>query len=405
MLELLLCITLAGLAFASTRRMGFGNPFQIYFLIWFGVILGYSIGRDSYIPLPAEFLLMLLAAKGLALALLAIAFTVPRRPPEPQSEDWAAVARSNSLRLAQLAVICAAPFAYLRATELAGSDGIFSVLGYMKLRLAMTEDGQSFGVISYFSVLTFSVSAVVVRAYFEKQLGLLWLLVSVVVSLFYTYLSTGRTFVLLFLIMLVAPLVVTGLVRIKGVVIALFGVIGMFTLIAAMTAKGVSAEEGLAENLISMATSLRSYTVAPLLAFYRFVESSQPLEWGINTFRFFYSILIALGMPGNPPPLIREYVTVPDLTNVYTVYEVYFRDYSQFGLFIPPLFLVGHWWLYRASLRRGGPWVFLYSTSLYPLVMQFFQDQYMSLLSMWIQVAFWFWLLLRPGTQSKNKGT
>jgi oligosaccharide repeat unit polymerase len=103
----------------------------------------------------------------------------------------------------------------------------------------------------------------------------------------------------------------------------------------------------------------------------------------------------ALGLSNiQPVALIKEFTYVPDLTNVYTVYEVYFRDFSYSGILIPPLFLVGHYWLYRKALLFGGVWIFYYSASVYPLVMQFFQDQYFSILSLWIQVAFWFWLIL-----------
>jgi oligosaccharide repeat unit polymerase len=104
----------------------------------------------------------------------------------------------------------------------------------------------------------------------------------------------------------------------------------------------------------------------------------------------------------SPIALLRDYESVPNLTNVYTVYEVYFRDFWYFGVLVPPVFLVVHWELYRRANFIGGIWIFFYSASIYPLVMQFFQDQYFSMLSMWMQIGFWYWFLLVPN-QSLHK--
>jgi oligosaccharide repeat unit polymerase len=162
-----------------------------------------------------------------------------------------------------------------------------------------------------------------------------------------------------------------------------------------MTGKGILIDEGLLENIDSLLENLRSYTIAPLLAFSKLVESNPPLGWGENTFRFFIALQHSLGLSNiQPVALIKDYAYVPDSVNVYTVYEVYFRDFFYSGILIPPLYLVGHYWLYRKALLFGGVWIFYYSASVYPLVMQFFQDQYFSLLSLWIQIVFWYWLII-----------
>jgi oligosaccharide repeat unit polymerase len=234
--------------------------------------------------------------------------------------------------------------------------------------------------------------------YKEKSTTLLRLVISVAVSLFYAYLSTGRTNFLLLLLMVLMPLILLGIVRIKGLIIA-FLLIGVtFVLVAAMTAKGVSLEASFSENTASLMENLTAYTAAPFVAMSKLVQVDRPADWGANTSRFFMSALYALGAIESPPSsLIRDYVFVPNPTNVYTVYDVYFRDFSYFGLFIPPLILAFHWWLYRQARVAAGRWVFYYAASVYPLVMQFFQDQYFSLLSIWIQLGFWFWVFVAPG--------
>jgi oligosaccharide repeat unit polymerase len=132
------------------------------------------------------------------------------------------------------------------------------------------------------------------------------------------------------------------------------------------------------------------------LAFSQLFESSPSPDWGVHTFRFFIALQYVLGISAiTPKPLVREFDFVPDPTNVYTAYDVYFRDFAYFGILVPPTFLILHYWLYRKAMRLGGVWIFYYSASVYPLVMQFYQDQYFSLLSMWIQIIFWYWIFLR----------
>lgn len=403
MLELLLLLNFVGLFFSSQKKMGFANPFQIYFLVWFFLIFGFYLSRDSFIPVASEFLLLVLTAKAVALLLLVAIYMNASRAIEVGVFKRAPQPRARRLWLAQLLVILAIPFVYQRAVFLAGGDDIFSVLGYIRLRSAMTEDGESFGVLSYFSILAIVVASISVASYSERGIRFFRLSLSILVCLFYAYISTARTFVLFLFLLLFFPLVLTGVIRFKGILIATFLMACAFVFVAAMTAKGVSVEAGATDNASSFAENLRGYTIAPFLAFSRLVSSPPAADWGLNAFRLVFTVLNTLGVTDQPPlALIRGYEFVPDPTNVYTVYETYFRDFLFPGVFIPPMFLIGHWWLYKKAKGLGGKWIYYYSASMYPLAMQFFQDQYFSLLAMWIQIGFWYWLLLSPG-QRLNK--
>ncbi|MBT2334944.1 oligosaccharide repeat unit polymerase [Variovorax paradoxus] len=377
--------------------MGFANPFQIYFFIWFFLILGYYFSRDSFIQVAPEYLLLILTAKAVALTLVVGVYLSISRAAEFKGFEGVLRPRVGRIWLAQILVLLAIPLVYQRAVSLAGGDDIFSVIGYIKLRSAMTDDGESFGVLSYFSVLSVVVTSILVNSYAERKIHLLRMIASILISLFYAYISTARTYVLFLFLLLIFPLVLAGVIRFKGILIALFFMVCAFIFVAMMTAKGVSVEADAADNASSFAENLRAYTVAPFLAFSRLVSNPPAAEWGLNTFRLVTTVLNALGVTDRAPPaLIRSYEFVPDATNVYTVYETYFRDFLFLGVFIPPLFLIGHWWLYKKAKKSGGKWVYYYSASMYPLVMQFFQDQYFSLLAMWIQIGFWYWLLLSP---------
>jgi len=394
MLEVLLIITFAGLMLASHRRMGIGNPFQIYFLVWFILVLGYYVSRETYISVSFEFVGLLLVANFFSFVLLFIVYTERKVAVNLKtvsinnSQDWLII-------LAQIAVTVALPFVYLQAVTLAQGEDIFTVLGYIKLRSAMVREGADYGLLRYFFILSFVVSSLTMFSYRQRSAHLGRLVLSILVSLSYAYLSTGRTFILLFMCLMTIPLIFVGAIRLRGILISVLITAILFMFVAGMTLRGISINMGLSENIHFFSENIRSYTIAPIVAFLNFVASEPVLDWGENTFRFLIALQYTLGLSDTAPlQLIRDYALVPDATNVYTVYEPYFRDFSYFGILIPPFFLIIHYWLYRKAIRFGGVWLFYYSAAVYPLLMQFFQDQYFSLFSMWIQFVFWYWLFI-----------
>lgn len=372
--------------------MRLANPFQIYFLIWFLVFAGYYSSSESYISISTYFVLIIWILSFFSFLLL-LFFRHQQLPVNFNVANYFNLSR-RFLIFALIIVVLAMPFVYQRANELSGGD-IFSVEGYINLRRSMTEEGAGFGVLGYFSILACVVTAIKFYDFLINRQDRWITIVSLLVGLFYAYVGTGRTFFLLLFLLLIIPAVIRGSIGWRGIAVSFFILIVMFLVVAAMTAKGISVDAGVEDNIASILESLRSYTVAPFLAFHNLMESDPPLMWGQNSFRFFIAVLNFMGFEdAKPVALIRDYQFVPDPTNVYTVYEAYFLDFNYFGMIIPPLFLVGHWFLYRRALRLGGVWLFYYAASTYPLVMQFFQDQYLSLFSMWIQMVFWIWIFI-----------
>lgn len=404
MLMVLLLLNFFGFSWAS-MKFKVGNPFQIYFFVWTLIILSYAITEETWIFIPPDFIFLLITVAFFALSILSLS----RVKSDLVIKDRSLVKVSRRMNLLvallQVLVILGAPFAYLKATNLAGGESIFTVSGYIQLRLALTDEALGYGVWAYFFVLSYVVTSVTIFIYRAGYASLIRLIGSVAVSLFLTYLATGRTFVLLLMVMVIVPLVLDGVISYRGIVVSFLALVLLFLFVAVMTAKGVSLEGDAWSNFQSIGKNLRSYTVAPLLAFSTVVDASPAMTWGSNTFRFFVQLSNAFGITAvGMPSLIKGYAEVPDLTNVYTVYENYFQDFSYLGVFFPPLFLVFHFFLYNRAMIRGGGWVFLYSAMVYPLAMQFFQDQYFPLLSIWLQVCFWYWLIFRFQDDVDSKG-
>lgn len=106
---------------------------------------------------------------------------------------------------------------------------------------------------------------------------------------------------------------------------------------------------------------------------------------GLNTFRFVYALEDRIDGTHKAVKLTNDFYEKKELrTNVFTFYDFYSRDYGYlYAIFMQ--FVVGclHGIAYKR--RHSAIGLFFLAMLSYSLVMQFFQDQYLSLLSTWLQ--------------------
>ncbi|HFK1789143.1 O-antigen polymerase [Bacillus pacificus] len=137
------------------------------------------------------------------------------------------------------------------------------------------------------------------------------------------------------------------------------------------------------------------YMSGSLVAFEKLVASSSDYLYGQNTFRFLYAIFHKLFGTGEAQGLVQDTVAISDKqgTNVYTFYQYYFKDFGLLYALLVQFFIgIFHGILYRKMLSKRPINIFFFSIMIYPLVMQFFQDQYISLFSTWLQHLVVGWL-------------
>lgn len=390
---LLLFVLVFGFFAAKKQNLGSLNPFSWYFFSWGLAVISYVFLKNTFIPVAESFFYILIAINLLIIATMV--FLIKSSIIHGfGAKNYFYINDKISIIL-QAVIMLAMPFAYQKANLLSGGN-IFTTDGYTQLRRSLTLYGDSFGVLAYFSTLSFAISSVRLFAYF-RQGNLKWLtLLSIAQSLFFVYINTGRTYALFFVLMVSVPLFLSGFLKTKGALIIIAGLLFSFVLIATLTEKGISSDGDAQGNIESILENLRGYTVAPLVAFSELIGSTDENSWGKYAFRFIFALLYSMNILQEAPiSLMKEYAFVPDETNVYTVYETYYKDFGYIGLLSPVLFIIGHWFLYLKALNDGGRWIFYYATSLYPLTMQFFQDQYLSLVSTWIQVFVWYSVLIK----------
>lgn len=403
MFEIVLVYSLLALVAASRGGMRNGNPFQIYFLVWSTIFVSYAGTKSTWIEVDQRWWVMILASHTIwmigLIALRRRLVTVPEI-----FEFNVGLIRFRVVFLLQAFCLLVLPFAYSKAVSL-GGGGLLEHSAYRQLRHELSYGNVGYGWGSYVIILSFLLTSIAAVLKAHNRIGWAYLFVSIAVSIGYAFLSTGRTYVLLLTILVVAPLFFLGKIRLKGVVISLLGLFAAFLFSAALTGKGASMDAKLTENISDFLINIRAYTVAPFIAFSMVVSGPIEFVHGEYSARFFLKVLEMLGLGQfNVVELVRDYKSVPDMTNVYTFFEPYFRDFGYLAVLVSFPVMIFHVWLYLRAASGKKASLFFYCISLYPLTMQFFQDQYSSLLSTWVQFLVWMTILIGPRLRLRAGG-
>lgn len=140
--------------------------------------------------------------------------------------------------------------------------------------------------------------------------------------------------------------------------------------------------------MLTLLNEIKIYLSGSILAFGKTANSHSFMYNGKNTFRFIMAIDDALFGTSSAVKLTNEFISISSFsTNVYTFYDFYIRDYGAFySLFIQFALSYIHGVTYKGMKKKNIYKMYLFSLLSYPLVMQFFQDQYLSLFSTWIQI-------------------
>lgn len=263
------------------------------------------------------------------------------------------------------------------------------------LRNELTAGDADIGPSKYFMSLAYVVYAVNLYAYYKQKskLNMVLLIVSFLLLLIYAVFGTGRTyFLIIFSIYLGVGFFSNPNFSVKKYAGA-FGIFIMtFVLIGIIYGKGGSAFFSIKENINAAVENLGIYVVTPLNALDVEIKDNTVIKTeGDNTLRFFKKIGMQLGVLPNKKvaDLIQVYVYVPYATNVYTYYSPYIKDFGiAYSLFMLFVFGLLHAWVYNKAVKTGAVrYIFYCSFLFFPLFLSFFSDEYLTLMSFWIQVA------------------
>lgn len=386
-------------------------PAFIHAAAWTGIIVLYFLHRHLLYPLSETFYVIIVGG----LLLFSLGAFLATRSHEPTFEPLRIMRFEPKVWYLNLLVWLpiAGLIPFLMKTFVLGQDGPFDTF-YRNLRAATstietTTAGGAWGMWAY--LLPISVVSVAIQILLERyrtHRGVFW--ASVLVAVVYAFFATGRTFVMLLIIVSMGLMLITRRVSpTRTSVITGAAGLALFLGLGLLVGKGGSAESGIELDIQNLWEIFVVYSLGSLPAFDTYLHTNIDWSWGQHVFRSFFAVLAELGFDVEVKPLVQEYALVPFPTNVYTFFQPYFSDFGVAGLILAPLGLgYAHGFVYRKATEGHLFSVVLYAFLLYPLVFQFFQDQYFNLLSTWVQyvvlifIFFYRVQILRPALSTSS---
>jgi oligosaccharide repeat unit polymerase len=281
-------------------------------------------------------------------------------------------------KIYSLIALIGLPFFLARAISLGSHGASDSFMINVRMSLTHEDYKEGYGVLAYLVPIAYTGFFIKI-ANQKNNLMSPAVLLSFFVCMFYAVLLTGRTFLFL---LLIPSFVIISIARPEKVTKkSIFSFITLlclsFLLLGAVMGK-LGGDDG---DVISV---VWIYLLGGISAFDSLLHTSFSEMNGVNSFRTFFAILNRVGFDVPVVELICDYAYIPHPTNVYTVFFPYFVDFGISSIFLTQ-FLFGsfHTVIYNLALRGSSVFIIIFSISIYPLFMQWFHDQYFSLLTQW----------------------
>jgi oligosaccharide repeat unit polymerase len=275
------------------------------------------------------------------------------------------------------------------------SNYLFNIFYTLK---SGSADGtlQGSGFISYFIVFIIAFTSYTLIAFmkaknFKKKEVLITL--QIIIGAISAFLTLGRTAILLYVILNLTTFLIYSNVNNK--VILKYTIISGVCGVVLFSIYNLAKYPYLLDSKSPMEVSLEMlsiYTSGSMIAFQKWATSNIELLYGGNLLRFLAALLESVGYDLSVPQLVNPFIDIGGNTtsNVYTFYYFYAADFGLiYALIIQFIVGMAHGVVYKKMTFKQPFWVYVFSLSLYPLLMQFFQDQYFSLTSSWIQYIFY----------------
>ncbi len=267
---------------------------------------------------------------------------------------------------------------------------------FVGLRSEVSYGDVDLGPLKYLFALSLVAYAFILRSYFQEKnfINALLLVISFLITFTYAVFTTGR---LLFLLILAVYLGIrfinnSKIFTLKKIINFTLIFMSVFILFGILYGKGGDLEGSATENIKPAAQGTAIYLVSSLNALqYQLHDQFRVSHNFYHTLRFFFKLGKALNLVPNAQVnnLIQPFVLIPYPTNVYTIYSPYIKDFGRAYAWLVIFFLgLLQTYLYNKAIEkkdfRNTIW---YSLLLFSLLVSFFDDQYFSLISFWIQFA------------------
>jgi oligosaccharide repeat unit polymerase len=268
------------------------------------------------------------------------------------------------------------PFFYRDVMSI--GSGLTSLTDIRNLIVAAATKGEKV----YSSIITGSIIAVTINSTFisfiEHTKGRYFIYLSVLLTLIYCVLNTGRTALMTLIFGLIAIHLIKRKksMQFKQAIMSLG--LPAILIISSMMGYMFLTHNTVEGDLMTVALDyFFLYVIGGIPALDTIIESGNNIA-PHHTFQFFTELSNnLLGTHFEIPPAIDIFVNVPFPTNVYTVYKFFYQDFG-FGGTLAAVSIIGfiHGIIYKSAKLGSKYGVYFYAISIYPLLMSFFDDTY-----------------------------
>lgn len=267
---------------------------------------------------------------------------------------------------------------------------------FIGLRSELVYGDVDIGLLKYLLPLSFVVYAINLQFFLQaksQKNGVLFI-ISFLVTITYAIFTTGRVIFLAVLVVYMGmSFIYNKNFSLKKLLLPIIIFMAIFISFGIVYGKGGNMDTSIKENIRPAAQTTAIYMVASLNALDLDIHHQFRINYnGNNSLRFFIKIAKSLNLIPNSKvnDLITPFIYVPYPTNVYTFYSTYIQDFGKFySWFMIALFGFIHTFLYnKAITTKSLRYSFYYSMMLFPLLISFFADQYLTITSFWIQISF-----------------
>lgn len=301
-----------------------------------------------------------------------------------------------TLRIIFLAVITIGlPFYILASYKLFLASNIDNF--FIGLRTQLVYGDEDIGLVKYLVSFSFIVFGINLYAFFKEKnnVNTVLLIITFLITLTYVIFITGRGFFLIIFSLYIGMAYLHNKkFSFKRILrfFALFMII--FMAFGIIYGKGGNKEDTIKENIKPASQATAIYLVSAINALDWELNHQLVINYdGNNSLRLFVKLGEQLNLIPNAKveELVQPFVFVPYPTNVYTLYSPYIKDFGIFyAWFMVGIFGFIHSWVYcKAIITKNFRYSLYYSFLLFPLLISFFMDFYLTILSSWIQIVFY----------------
>ena len=376
-------------AFLAFRIGDLFAPWTITTAIWLAILVMFQFQGNLLYPLGQQFYTCLLLWMPIfCLSALITYYVLPDRSDDgKRSSSIPKMNRSifNALYVISMVITPLYLYQIMKVVMIFDSSDMLS-----NLRILAVYGDESYGFLNYSYVLN---QVLLVVAIWQYPKVPLWQVLTIVLASMMSAFAIMEKGMLFFLFAaLLFILYEKRVIRMRSIVFSILAIVLLFFVINLARDYKEDAEPGEAMTFLDF---FAIYVLSPSVAFERVTEDLST-QFGSHTFQTVYLFLNRFGGEYEVNIKLQEFVWVPLPTNVYTVFQPFFQDFSYAGVALFAM-VYGLYSGYTYRLMRNGSGVgkCLYAFMVYVLALQFFQENVLMSIVTFIQFIFFVVLIMQ----------